>query len=62
MKKMLKLIKNSLIEKDEPKADNVVLRGLDRNGKEYSVTIPTFKIEKDGYHQDPCFIRAGKRK
>ena len=58
---MLKQIKNFFIEKDGGKSTDIVLRGLNRNGQEYSVTIPTFKIERDSYHTEPCFIRAGKR-
>lgn len=56
---ILKLIKNFFIEKDEPKSTDIILRGLNRNGEEYSVTIPTLKIERDNYHTEPCFIRAG---
>lgn len=59
---MLNWLKNLFIEKDEPKSTDVVLRGLNRNGREYVVTIPTFPIKNDSYHIDPCFIRAGVKK
>lgn len=58
----LKLIKNFFVEKNEPKSTDIVLRGLNRNGEEYSVTIPTFKIERDSYHTEHCYIRAGVKK
>lgn len=57
---MLKLLKKYFVEPDEPKSTDVVLRGLNRNGEEYAVSIPTFPIKKDSYHTEPCFIRAGK--
>lgn len=56
------IIKNFFIEKDDPKSTDIVLRGLNRNGQEYSVTIPTFKIERDSYHTEPYFIRGGVKK
>lgn len=62
MPKLLKLLKKYFIEPNAPKSMDVTLRGLNRNGKEYIVTIPTFPIKNDSYHINPCFIRAGVKK
>ena len=63
MLELFKLLKKYFVEPNEPKSTDIVLRGLNRNGDEYVVTIPTFPIKNDSYHIDPCFIRAGvKRK
>lgn len=62
MPKLLKLLKKYFVEPNDPKSTDVVLRGLNRNGQEYSVTIPTFKIERDSYHTEPCFIKIGAKK
>lgn len=62
MFKLLKLLKKCFIEPNEPKSTDVTLRGLNRNGEEYVVTIPTFPIKKDGYHTEPCYIMAGVKK
>lgn len=62
MPKLLKLFKKYFVEPNDPKSTDVTLRGLNRNGREYVVTIPTFPIERDSYHINPCFIRAGVKK